>query len=130
MRYYISLLSVLLLFGFSCEKELVGNCEADMVFTKVAIANTSSAATGIKFEAEAYGANLCYSFSRFVIEKTADKTYDIRIKAAIPCGQPVCVQALYQTTQIGMIQNVTAGVYTLKFYNTDGLFTTFTVTII
>lgn len=115
---------------FSCKKEKDSTCKADLAFNKISISNSSSAATGIQFQAEAYGANLCYSFSHFAISKAGDKTYDIYAKASIPCGQPVCAEALYFTSNIGKIEGVTPGIYTLRFYNYDGLFTSVSVTIL
>lgn len=124
------LLATIAFLFVSCKKEQEDTCTADLAFNKVTISNSSSVATGIQFQAEAYGPNLCYSFSRFAIQKTGDKTYDIYVKASIPCGQPVCAQALYFTSNTGKIEGVTAGTHTLRFYNYDGLFTSVSVTIL
>lgn len=125
---YFSLLLAMLF--VSCKKEQEDICMADLVFNKVTISNSSSVATGIQFLAEAYGPNLCYSFSHFAIQKTGDKTFDIYAKASIPCGQPICAQALYFTSNTGKIEGVTAGTYTLRFYSYDGLFTSVSVTVV
>jgi hypothetical protein len=124
--YFSLLLAILFV---SCKKGKEDTCKADLAFNKITISNSSSAATGIQFQAEAYGANLCYSFSHFAISKTGDKTYDIYAKASIPCGQPVCAEALYFTSNTGKIEGVAAGTYTLRFYSNDSLFTTISVTI-
>lgn len=125
--YFSLLLAILFV---SCKKDQKDTCTADLALNKVIISNSSSVATGIQFQTEAYGANLCYSFSHFAIQKTGDKTYDIYVKASIPCGQPVCAEALYFTSNTGKIEGVTAGTYTLRFYNYDGLFTSISVTIV
>jgi hypothetical protein len=124
------LVATIVMLFVSCKKEKAGTCTADLVFNKVAISNSSSVATGIQFQAESYGANLCYSFSHFAITKTGDKTYDIYAKASIPCGQPVCAEALYFTSNTGKIEGVTAGTYTLRFYSYDAVFTSISVTIL
>lgn len=128
MRNLYSGILMVILF-VSCKKDKDTKCSADLAFNKVSISNSSSVATGIQFQAEAYGPNLCYSFSRYVIQKVSDKTYDIHAEASIPCGQPVCAQALYFTSNSGKIENLTAGTYTLRFYSDDSLFTSLSVTI-
>jgi hypothetical protein len=123
------LIATIVFLFVSCEKEKEDTCTANLAFNKVTISNNSNVATGIQFQAEAYGPNLCYSFSRYDIQKIGDKTYDIYAKASIPCGQPVCAQALYFTSNPGKIEGVTAGTYTLRFYSDDNLFTSLSVTI-
>lgn len=128
----MKLICLILLLSFSavsCNKNRNKDCFADMVFTKVSVSAASSTVNGILFDTEAYGGNLCYSFSHFKIEKTGDKTYTIRVIAAIPCGRPICAQALYQANPSGKIENVSPGVYSLHFYNMDALFTSVSVTI-
>ncbi|MBL7722595.1 MAG: hypothetical protein JNK27_00530 [Chitinophagaceae bacterium] len=123
------LLATIVMLLVSCKKGKEDTCTTDLAFNKITISNNSSVATGIQFQAEAYGANLCFSFSRYDIQKMGDKTYDIYAEASIPCGQPVCAQALYFTSNTGKIEGLTAGTYTLRFYNNDNLFTSLSVTI-
>jgi hypothetical protein len=99
----------------SCKKEKNETCETNLEITKVSI--------------DAYGANLCYSFKQLSISKSADKTYDIKVIGNIPCKPAVCALALYQVSPSGTINAISAGTYTLRFYNGTSLFTTLTVTI-
>ena len=123
------LLAFLTVLSLSCNKEKTQNCESFLVITKASVSPSSSVANGILFDLEAYGGNLCYSFKRLDIRKTGDKTYDIRVIASLPCKPAVCAQALYQSNPSGSISTLSAGTYTLRFFNDRDLFTSVTVTI-
>lgn len=114
---------------FQCEKEENENCFTDLAINKVSVSNTASVAEGIPFSVEAYGPDLCYSFSHFTIDKTGDKEYSIRVKATVPCGPAVCAQAIYYANPSGKISNVSAGTYVLKFFSNSTMFTSLTVTV-
>jgi hypothetical protein len=123
------LLAFLTVLTLSCNKEKKQNCESFLVITKASVSPSSSVASGILFDLEAYGGNLCYSFNRLEISKTGDKTYDIRVIANLPCKAEVCAQALYQSNPSGSIGSLSAGTYTLRFFNDSELFTSIPVTI-
>ncbi len=122
--------AVISLFSFfQCDKETVDNCLADMVITQATAVNTSGIQHGILLNVEAYGANLCYTYSHYEVSKTGDREYAIRIKATVPCGSPVCAQALVYANPSYRIDNAATGVNTLNFYNGNDLFTSVTVTV-
>ncbi|MBL0270243.1 MAG: hypothetical protein KAX45_00030 [Chitinophagaceae bacterium] len=129
----MKLISITALFflslSFSCKKEKKENCESYLEITKVSISPASNVTNSIIFNLDAYGPNLCYSFKQLNISKTGDKSYDIKVIAGVPCKPTVCAQALYQINPTGTISAVTAGTYTLRFYNGSSLFTQLTVTI-
>ncbi len=122
--------AVISLFSFfRCEKDENENCLADMVITKATAVNTSGIQYGIILTVEAYGANLCYTYSHYDVRKTGEREYAIRIKATVPCGSPVCAQALVYANPSYRIDNAAIGVNTLNFYNGNDLFTSATVTV-
>lgn len=129
MRKYLYLLIVITVSAISCKREANDNCEGDLTFTSATISASSSVANGILFDTGITGGNLCYSFSRFIIEKTADKVYDIHAYGKIPCDRQICAQAIYYATPSGKIENLTAGTYTVRFLINKAIFTTITVTI-
>lgn len=113
----------------SCNKKETDSCEANLVFTRITMDNTSNAANGIIFHTELAGANLCYSFSRFSIVYDGNNTYNIRAIASIPCGRPVCAEALYLTSRTDRISNLAPGTYTLRFFSQDAFFLSEVITI-
>ncbi|MBK6936834.1 MAG: hypothetical protein IPH18_08020 [Chitinophagaceae bacterium] len=53
---------------FQCEKDADENCYADMVITKATAVNTSGIQYGILLNVEAYGSNLCYTYSHYEVK--------------------------------------------------------------
>lgn len=130
MMKALSFITLLLLsLSFSCNKDKNETCESHLVITKASVSPASGVSNGILFDLEAYGGNLCYSFKELSISTSGDKTYDIKVLANIPCKPAICAEALYQSTPSGSIRPVSAGTYTLRFFNGTTLFTTITVTI-
>ncbi len=125
MKYLIYSLCISLLI-VSCKKPAGTNCLADMNVNKASASGTTNR---IDFVIEGWSPNLCYSFSNLSIQKTADKTYEIRMVASVPCNAQVCAEALYQTIRTGKIENLAPGVYTLHFCTNYAIFTTLTVSI-
>lgn len=129
MKQLVFILVLFSTLSISCKKDSDESCESFLLISKATISGSSSVANGILFNLEAYGGNLCYSFKRLSITKSGDKTYDIRVIANVPCKPRICAEALYQTSPNGTISSLSAGTYTLRFFNDGTLFSSMDVTI-
>jgi hypothetical protein len=105
------------------------NCKADLVITKTITPANTTITTGINSTVDAYGSNLCYSYSHNEIAVASGNIYQIRIKGNISCNAAICAQALYPVQTHINIQPVQAGTYYLQFFNYDALVKTDTVVV-
>lgn len=133
MRKYLLLpvffLSFFLVTGFQCEKEEPTACKDSLLITAIQVDANPTVATGISFRADVTGANLCYSFDQFSIGINPGNIIDITAMGFVPCGNAVCAQAIYTASPTGRITSLSAGTYTLHFYNRSGIFQTVNVTV-
>ncbi len=129
MRKLLVLLTLLPILAFQCEKDKVGSCKADLQITAVTINPASNVANGISFQTDVVGANLCYSFEKYLISIQPGNVIDISAFGFVPCARSVCAQAIYNTSPPGNITNLSAGTYTLRFLNKEVVFYSASVTI-
>jgi hypothetical protein len=133
MKKYLFLTGFFLAFflvtGFQCEKEGPTSCKDNLLITAIQVDANPTVATGISFRTDVTGANLCYSFDRFSIGKYPGNIIDISAMGFVPCGNAICAQAIYTASPTGRITELSAGTYTLRFYNPSGLFQTVNVTV-
>jgi hypothetical protein len=112
---------IIAFFFAGCGKNQNANnvCEADLVITRTITPTSTTIAAGIRSTVDAYGSNLCYSYSHNEVTAVGGNIYQIRIKGKLPCDATVCAQALYPVqTQIN-ISPVQPGTYYLHFFNFD-----------
>ena len=126
-----AMIAVLLmsLTGFSCQREDTNDCEGYLTFSQVNVPATASASAGIAFDTEVTGGNLCYHFSRYIIDRITLNSYDVRAYGSVPCEKSICAQAIYTARPAGLIGDILPGTYTLRFYNGDVLYSTATVVV-
>lgn len=116
---------------FSCEKEKIKTDESlvDLTFTSTTTPKVVSAESDIVARVRCYGPNLCYRFVRFDVSETGTRQFDIRAKAEVPKGNPVCAQALYQVDSTVRIHASASGQYILRFFQNNTLFKADTVQV-
>ena len=129
MRKLLILLTLIPFLAFQCEKDKVGSCKADLQITSVTIDPASNVANGISFQTDVVGANLCYSFEKYLFAIQPGNIIDISAFGFVPCARSVCAQAIYTTSPPGNIASLSAGTYTLRFLNGAMLFYSASVTI-
>lgn len=130
MRKLLILLTLIPFLAFQCEKDKVGSCKGNLQITSVTIDPASNVANGISFHTDLVGANLCYSFEKYLI--TVNQTgnvIEITASGSVPCARSVCAQAIYNASPPGNITRLSAGTYTLRFLNAGTLFYSTSVTI-
>lgn len=129
MRNIIFVLLLTTLTAVSCQQEDTNDCEGYLTFSQVTVPATASAGTGIAFNTEVTGANLCYHFSRFIIDRITLNSYEVRAYGSVPCEKSICAQAIYTARPAGLIGDILPGTYTIRFYNGDALYSTATVVV-
>lgn len=129
MRNSIIILLLAVLASVSCQREDTNDCEGYLTFTQVNVPATASAGTGIPFDTEVTGANLCYHFSRYIIDRITLNSYEVRAYGSVPCEKSICAQAIYTARPAGLIGDIPPGTYTIRFYNGDALYSTATVVV-
>ena len=99
MRKLLILLTLIPFLAFQCEKDKVGSCKGNLQITSVTIDPASNVANGISFHTDLVGANLCYSFEKYLI--TVNQTgnvIEITASGSVPCARSVCAQAIYNAS--------------------------------
>ena len=129
MSKYLFIFTLVVIFGFRCEKTDSEPCKDFMMITAVQVDAAPTVASGIGFKADIVGANLCYSFERFAITAQPGNIFNIEARGNVPCGNQVCAQAIYYASPTGRITELSAGTYTLRFFNKSGLFQSVNVTV-
>ena len=115
---------------FSCGKDRDSNlCNTYFIIDSTSTPRSSTVATGIVSIIKCYGSNLCYSYTGMDIAGRPGNIFEINAKGKIPCGAPVCAQALYEVQDTVNINTAAAGTYYLKFYNNNILLKTDTITV-
>ena len=115
---------------FSCGKDREGNlCDTYLIIDSTSTPRSSTVTTGIVSIIKCYGSNLCYSYTGMDIAGQPGNIFEINAKGKIPCGAPVCAQALYEVRDTVNINTAAVGTYYLKFYNNNILLKTDTITV-
>jgi hypothetical protein len=126
------LIAVVVVLFLSCGKngDRSNNlCDTYFVIDSTSTPRSSTVASGITSIIRCYGSNLCYTYTGMEITNRSGNVFEINAKGKIPCGTPVCAQALREVRDTVNISNATAGTYYLKFYNNSLLLKTDTVTV-
>jgi hypothetical protein len=119
----------LLIAGCGKNRDADNKCKADLVITKTSTPPTTTVAAGISSTVDAYGSNLCYTYSHNQVTAVGGNVYQIRIIGKLPCNATICAQALYPVQTQVSISPVQAGTYYLHFFNFDALIKADTVIV-
>lgn len=115
--------ATLLLLVFSCKKDEKKECDTYLAIGSAVTDRTTTVAAGITSTVDAYGGDLCFSYTGMEISKQSSPSgpvfafeYFIKAKAKRPCGKSICAQAIYHARDIINIKPGTPGTYYLNFY--------------
>ena len=122
--------------NFSCKKSGHEICETYLTISSTNTVTVATLGQGINSTINSHGPNLCYNFSSMEITQQPTPSgpvyqfqYFIKVKGTVTCGNTICAQAIYNSTNSILLTPTVKGTYYLHFYNQSQLFKTDTVIV-
>jgi len=121
---------------FSCKKNDQELCDTYLTISSTNTPTATTLSQGITSTINSYGPDLCYRFSAMEITQQPTPSgpiyqfqYFIKVKGTVTCGNAICAQAIYNSTNSILLSPTVKGTYYLHFYNQSQLFKTDTVIV-
>ena len=135
MKQILSIVLIVSLI-FSCKKNEQKLCDTYLIISTTNTPATTTLSQGITSTINSYGPDLCYRFSAMEIKQQPTPSgplyqfqYFIKVKGTVTCGNTICAQAIYNSTNSILLTPTVKGTYYLHFYNQSQLFKTDTVIV-
>ena len=123
------MLFAIILFA-GCTKPLkIDNTPVNLTIIKTETPQTQKQDENIISQVTCSGENLCYQFTNFVVNQTAQTEYEIRAMGNYPNYPTECLQAIYYEDTTVKIDAAVKGQYLLHFINHNTIFKTDTVQV-
>ena len=135
MKLILSIVLIVSLI-FGCKKNDQDLCDTYLIISSTNTLTATTLSQGITSTINSHGPNLCYNFSSMEITQQPTPSgpvyqfqYFIKVKGTVACGNPICAQAIYNSTNSILLTPTVKGTYYLRFYNQSQLFKTDTVIV-